>query len=279
VVKNYVIFLEFLHRLWLRTTDPTRTILTREQLAELSLDLLAAFWGTADQSGYWSSQEEDARLELGILLLECRGDIATVAACARFLDWTGEERRRVPFIVAGVAQAAGELGLLTPVAAQAALSYMDRREADPTAVLDAILRTRNYFAWDYYLPKLAQRYGLLRVRREPAGFASGEALIIDADRPIVAYAQPLAVFADWITVELRQNPQRKIFQLLWGAADDSNEKRARLVYEWKDGYLSYRPAGTGSPKSQTIASGTAPELFSTWKGLEEPAQPEDARTA
>jgi len=219
MAKNYVLFLDFLDRLWRRAGDPATLILPRDDIAVLSLDLLSAFWGSDERDGYWAHLSEDEALEVALLLEEHKSIALTVAIAIRLLSISGEAGRIAPFVVSALVRACNQLGLITSSAAEEALVYLDQQEREPASVVMQLGATNGYFTWDRFLYLLARRHHVRKIVLENRGFATGEAMVIDASGRLEDHPAPLAVLADWIDAATKRGSTRHIFQLIWNSSD------------------------------------------------------------
>jgi hypothetical protein len=262
MAQNYALFLDFLNRLWNRTADPQTQILSPDDLAKLSHDLLEAFWGSDAQSGYWAALTEDEAMQVAFFLIEYQSDALTMAMASRLLAVQGEIRKTAPFIAAGIVRVMDSLGLLTEEAAERALVYLDRPEQYPAALLQQIRSTLLHFTWERYRTVLAKRYELRRVSIEDRGFTGGDTLVVGAIEPLDKHPRPLAIFADWIRTTLEREPTRYIFQMIW------NSDEAVIIYHAGEKALLRRfKDAAGKFTTQTLSEGTEPTAFSTWEGL------------
>jgi hypothetical protein len=261
MAKNYVLFLDSLNRLWVRTSDPMTAILTPQDCAQLTLNLLAAFWGSDEEAGYWGNLSDDDRLSVAVLLEERRSIWLTTAMSVRVLRMHGDVGSRAPFYVRGFVRAADALGFLNGEAAEGALIYLDDPGGDPEAVLERLRAAEAHFSWDRYVHLLARRFNLRKATLEDRGFAGGNALVIDAEQSIDEYPSPLAILADWIDTTSAYDPWRHIFQMEWVPGKD------RVIYNSKRRVLRVgHPLPEGDYRFVEISSGVSPGEFSEWAG-------------
>jgi hypothetical protein len=219
MAKNYILFLGFLERLWQRTEDPGTLILTPDDLASLSLDLLSAFWGSDERDGYWAHLTDEDALDVAGLLEEHMSIALTIATSIRLLSLHGYDGRIAPFVTSGFVRCSERFGLLTLPAAEAALVYLDQPDRDPMSVLDQLRATKDYFTWDRYLYLLTKLHHVRKVAVANRGYASGEAMVVDASERLDDHPAPLAILADWIDVTVQRGSVRRIFQVIWNSSD------------------------------------------------------------
>jgi hypothetical protein len=262
MAKNYVLFLDFLNRLWLRASDPITAILSSQDCSQLTLDLLAAFWGSDEVEGYWGHLKDDERLNIAICLEERRSIWLTAAMSVRVLRMHGDIGFRAPFYVRGFVRAADALGFLNEEAAEGALIYLDDPGGDSEAVLARLRAAERHFSWDRYVYLLARRFNLKNANLEDRGFTGGKALVIDAGQPIDRYPSPLAILADWIETTRAHDPRRRIFQMEWVPGKE------RVIYNSERRVLRVgHPMPRGDYRFAEISSSVRPGEFSEWAGI------------
>lgn len=266
IVRDYVIFLNILEFLQARAHAPGVVVLSPQAYSELALDLLTAFWGSDEESGFWSTLDEEGACESGLVLIQYRADALTMATAARLIFSSGEVSRRAPFSVASFAQSADRIGMLTPRVAEDALVYLGSDDQDSEALLASIRSTVQYFDWEHYLSVLAARRGLRRARLEELGFAQGKALLVEPREPCSDMRLPLAVFADCLDAWQPQEPERSVFQMRWGAGGD-DYIYIRRGCTWR----RVRRVNSSKPNNkETLASGIEPSEFAAWPQREVP---------
>ncbi len=243
-VENYVRFLNILELIWKRRHNANTAIFDVNEYGSFSFELLSAFWGNDLENGYWSSLDEDQRIDAWVILTENDADSLTLATASRIIDKAGDIFRVAPFVIARIVKEVAPLDLFTLESTERALVYLEQPERDPTKLLQQILNTQHYFSWDRYLQILCQKYQIRRATLEDAIFQD-KTLVIHADKNFSTHPYVLALFADWIRACAIQTPSRSIFQMLWG-----EEQRDLLVYNAEVAKLVYRDRVT--KKTQTL---------------------------
>jgi len=248
VVKNYVWFLNVIELAWKHSRYANSVIFSADTYGDLCYELLSAFWGNDLEEGYWSSLDERQRIEAGVILIENEADALTMASTSRLLN---EIRyRTAPFVIARIDSMANAIGLLNVETAERALVYLEQPERDPATLVQQMKETHKYFSWDRFLQNLCNKHQLRGAKLKGMGFQHGKALVIDSVASFFNCPNALAVFAEWIEACAKQEPNRQVFQMIWGKYAD------RLIYDAVTMKLIYRNSGT--EKSQILSIGKFP---------------------
>jgi len=259
MAKNYVLFLSLLQRLWARAWTP-EAILSPDDLAPLTLDLLVGYWGDDRGGGYLSEILEEDRQASAALITQNQGDALSAAASIVMLEAQGEIRQAAPFVVGAYMRQAEVLGLIAEDVVERALIFLDRADESPDGYHKQLLGAAEYFTWERFAANLAWRHRLrsaavLSEVPDLGPFPSGDVFVADPggneDAPIAGTT--LRVFAEWVQEVRRRDPERDMIHMSWGT-------RTILMYDTLSKEVLVR-GGASAPELpvRTVAIGVAPE--------------------